>query len=158
MNSLSFRWAPATPLAAELSEPIKQISVVFVGSNVGPSSVTLWRYDGTGLRVYSQMHDVAERVEVGVLNFEPVCTPAPDETMVDVALAFQGEVAVSKLVVFESGASAESGVVLRASNGKEMVIVAGVFPYSIAVLGMGSMPHIFEPEYQLDRYKRVPIT
>jgi hypothetical protein len=104
------------------------------------------------------MHDVAERVEVGVLNFEPVCTPAPDETMVDVALAFQGEVAVSKLVVFESGASAESGVVLRASNGKEMVIVAGVFPYSIAVLGMGSMPHIFEPEYQLDRYKRVPIT
>jgi hypothetical protein len=37
--------------------------------------VTLWRSDGTGLRLYSQMHDVAERREVGVLNFEQVSAP-----------------------------------------------------------------------------------
>jgi hypothetical protein len=72
-------------------------------------------------------------------------------------LAFQGEIVVSKLIIHESGTSAESGVVLKAGNGEEIMVVAAAAPYFLAVLGVVSMPHIFEPEYQLDRYTRVPI-
>lgn len=103
------------------------------------------------------MHDVAVKVEVGVLNFEPVSIPRPHEAIVDV-VSFQDEIVVSKLVIHESGTSAESGVMLRARNGDEIVIVARAYPYSLAVLGVVSMPHIFEPEYPIDLYTRVPLT
>jgi hypothetical protein len=104
------------------------------------------------------MHDVAERMEVGVLSFERISAIRPGETIADVASAFQGEIVVYKLIIDESGATAESGVILKAANGDEIVIVAGAYPFSLAVLGVLSMPHIFEPEYPIDLYRRVPIT
>jgi hypothetical protein len=158
MSSLLFVWAGPIPLAAELSKPIKQISVEFVIPNSGPRFVTLWRPDETGLRLFTEMHDVAERIEVGVLHFEQVFAPRPNEIIADLPSAFQGENVVSKLVIHESGTSAESGVVIRASSGDEIVTVAGVYPYSLAVRGALSISHIFEPEYELDDYMRVPIT
>jgi hypothetical protein len=158
MNSLSFVWAGPTALAAELSKPIKRISVEFVISNSGPRFVTLWRPDETGLRLFTEMHDVAERIEVGVLQFEQVFTLGPNEVITDLPSVFHGENVVSKLVIHESGTSAESGVVIKASNGDEIVAVAGVYPYSLAVLGALSIPHMFEPQYELDDYMRVPIT
>ena len=156
MNSLSFVWTEATPLIAELHKPIKRVSLEFAQGR--PMFVTLWRSDGTGLRLYSQMHDVAERTEVGVLNFELVSSPQPDETIADALSAFQGQIAVSKLVIRESDTTAESGVILKASSGDEIVIVAGARPYLLAVLGVVSLPHIFEPEYPIERYTRAPIT
>jgi hypothetical protein len=72
--------------------------------------------------------------------------------------AFQDEIAISKLIIHESGTSAESGVILKASNGDEIVIVAGAYPCSLAVYGILSLPNIFKPEYPIDRYTRVPIT
>jgi hypothetical protein len=158
MSSLLFVWAGPTPLAAELSKPIKQISVEFVIPNSGPRFVTLWRPDETGLRLFTEMHDVAERMEVGVLHFEQVCAPRPNEIIADLPSAFQGENAVSKLIIHESGTSAESGVVIKARSGDEIVTVAGVYPHSLAVRGAMSISHIFEPEYELDDYMRVPIT
>jgi hypothetical protein len=155
---LSFAWAGPTPLAAELRRPIKQVSLEFPIPNTGPNSVTLWRSVEEGLRLCTEMRDVAERMEVGVLNFEQVSSHRPDERIADVASAFHSEIAVSKLIVHESGTSAESGLILKASNGDEIVIVAGAYPYSLAVHGVPPMPHIFEPEYQIGHYMRVPIT
>ena len=154
---LSFGWDGPTPLAAELSRPIKQVSFDFPIPNAGPNSVTLWRSEETGLRLRTEMHDVAERIEVGVLNFEQVSSHLPDERIADVASAFQSEIAVTKLVIHESGTSAESGLILKASNGDELVIVAGAYPYSLAVLGVLPMPHIFEPEYEIGQYNRISI-
>jgi hypothetical protein len=87
MKSLLFQWAGPTSLAAELSKPIKQVSLGVGITQSGPRFATFWRSDGTGLRLYSQMHDVAERREVGVLNFERVSAPRPDETIADVAVS-----------------------------------------------------------------------
>jgi hypothetical protein len=157
MNNLSFVWAGPTPIAAELNMPIQKVSVEFAIPNSGPRFVTLWRSDGSGLRLFTKMQDVAERTEVGVLNFEEVSAVRRDETVADLASAFQGEIAVSKLVIHESGANVESGVIFKAKN-DEIVIVAGVYPYSLAVRGVLSMPHIFEPEYPIDDYMRVPLT
>jgi hypothetical protein len=155
---LSFVWAGPTTLPAELRRPIKQVSLEFPIPNTGPNSVTLWRSNEDGLRLCTEMHDVAERIEVGVLNFKQVSSHRTDERIADVASAFQSEIAVSKLIVHESGTSAESGLILKASNSDEIVIVAGAYPYSLAVLGVPPMPHIFEPEYQIGHYMRVPFT
>lgn len=157
MNDLLFVWADATPLAAELSKPIERLSLDLRIPNVGPNSATLWRSDGTGLRLFTEMHDVAVRTEVGVLNFERVSAPRPGETFVDVE-SFQDRIIASKLLIHESGTSAESGVVLKASSGDEIVIVAGAYPYSLAVLGVALIPRLFEPEYPIDLYTHVPLT
>jgi hypothetical protein len=159
MNAIPFEWRCTRSLPAELRKPIAQISLEFAIPNSGPRSLTLWRPDKTGLRLYTEMHDVAERREVGVLSFEHVSAPSPIDIFTDVAPAFQREITLSKLIVQDSGIKAESGVVLATSTGDELVIVAGAYPYSLAVKGLNllAMPNVFNPEYPLDRYVRVPI-
>ncbi len=156
MNNLSFEWAEQGSLAVELGKPIKQVSLE-IAVHQRPMTVTFWRPDGSGLKLCSEMHDVEERKEVGVLHFSRVLAPRPGETIAGVAAAFEGEIVVSKLVVHESGTSAESGVILKARTGDEIVIVSGAYPYSLAIRGLLSLPHVFEPEYPLDQYDRVPL-
>jgi len=155
MKYLSFEWTEPTTLAAELSTPIKQVFLEF-GHHGRPMFVTLWRPNGAGLRLHSEMHDVAERREVGVLSFNCVRVPPRDKTIVDLPAEFDHEITVFKLIVQESGTSAESGVILKAGS-HEIAVVAGAYPYSLAVSGALSVPHIFEPEYPIDRYTRVRI-
>jgi hypothetical protein len=118
---------------------------------------TLWRADGTGLRMYSEMHDVAEREEVGVLTFNYVSALSEHETIVDVRSTFGHELTAFNLVIHESGKNWESGVGLRSSSGAEILILAGAAPCLLAIDGLVSMPHVFEPEYPIDRYTRVPL-
>jgi hypothetical protein len=119
--------------------------------------VTLWRSDATGLRVCSEMHDI-ERIEVGVLHFSFVATPSDDETYVDVSSAFHHELTVSKLVMHESGTSAESGLMLVSGNGEHIVVIAAASPYHIAAYGLSDSTDAIASEYPLDRYVRAPIT
>jgi hypothetical protein len=154
MDYLSFGWKEQSSLAAELARPIKRVSVEFA-FHERPVYVTLWRADGTGLLVHSDMHDLAERVEVGVLQFSYVFAPEPQEAIVEASPVFDGELLVSKLIIQESGTESESGIILRAVNGEEMVIVAGVNPYSVAIRGVALLGYTFEPEYELERYSRV---
>jgi len=157
MKSLSFVWTGPTPLVFELTKPLRQISVEFE-THGWPMFVTLWRQDGTGLRLSSDMRDVAERKEVGVLQFGSVSSPKDGETIVDVPSAFNAPITVFKLVAHESGAIVESGVVLKASDGSEIVVVAGAFPYFLAVRGLLPALYSFKPEYPLDQYSRIPLT
>lgn len=50
----------------------------------------------------------------------------------------------------------ESGIVLKASDGSEVVVVAGAFPYFLALSGVLPAPYSFQPEYPLDQYSRIP--
>ncbi len=156
MKILTFEWSASTSLATELARPLKQVSVDSEPHG-WPMFVTLWRSDGTGLRVRSEMHDVAERREVGVLRFSHVLAPASDASLIEVAPTLDHEFTVSKLVIEESGTSAESGVILTGDDGDELIIVAGVKPYCLAISGLPSARSKFEPEYPLDRYARVPF-
>jgi len=104
------------------------------------------------------MHDVAERTEVGVLQFERVSSAKEGEIAVEIASEFRDKIAVSKLVVQESGIIAESGIVLTSSNDSEIVVVAADFPYFLAIQGLLPEPYTFRPEYPLERYSRVPLT
>jgi hypothetical protein len=156
MNILPFEWSESTSLATELARPLKQVSVESEPHG-WPMFVTLWRSDGTGLRVRSEMHDVAERREIGVLCFSLVLAPGANATLIDVAPSFDRELTVYKLLIEESGRSAESGVVLIGDDDYKMIIVAGVKPYCLALSGLPSAPSKFEPEYPLDRDARVPF-
>jgi len=157
MNYLRFNWSEPTALSAELIKPLAQISLQ-LDTHGRPMNATLWRTDGTGLRIQSKMHDVAERREVGILKFSYVSFPSEDETIVDVRSRFGHELVVSKLIIQESGTSAESGIVIKTTAGLEILIVVGAMPYSLAVSGILRGTHIFEPEYPVDRYKNVAIT
>jgi hypothetical protein len=167
MNHLAFAWHDISPLATHLTAAVVRASVTTVADR--PHLLTLWRADGTGLRLYSRRHDISERVEIGVLEFELVSEekadtrPSPERANrssfinIDLPTSFDGRDRATKLVISESGTTAESGFILTASNGTEIVIVSGVYPYSLAVKGIGSMPHGFEPEYDLECYERVEI-
>jgi hypothetical protein len=120
-------------------------------------NATLWRADGTGIRIQSKMHDIAERKEVGILGFSYVSFPSEHEKIIDVRSMFGFELIVSKLIIHESGASAESGIVIKSTAGHEILIVVGAMPYSLAVSGVLRGSHIFEPEYPIDHYENVPI-
>jgi len=155
MNILSFSWAEPTSLAAELARPLKQVFVEFMPHGE-PITLTLWRSNNTGLRIQSEMHDVVERREVGVLSFAYNSEPPTEGKPVCVASVFERQISVSKLVIEESGTSADSGVVLEAANDR-IVIVAGVFPYTLAVSGLFVGPFVFQPEYPMEQYLRVPL-
>src|ERR1700719_3537506 len=87
---------------------------------------------------------------------EPCSRPSSERTSrpslinIDIPASFNGRNRVTKLVIAESGTTAESGFILTASDGTEIVIVSGVYPYSLAMKGVGSVPHGFEPEYDLE--------
>ncbi len=119
--------------------------------------VTLWRQDGTGLRLSSEMHDVAERKEVGVLQFRSVSSPKDSETVVDVPSAFNGPLRAFKLVIKESGVIAESGIVLKGSDGSQIVVVPAAFPHLLAIQGLLPASYSFDPEYPLDQYSQIPM-
>jgi len=156
MNYLRFHWPGPTALSAELIKPLAQISLQ-LDTHGRPMNATLWRTDGTGIRIQSKMHDIAERKEVGVLEFSYVSFPSEHEKIVDVRSMVGPELVVSKLIIHESGASAESGIVIKSTAGHEILIVVGAMPYSLAVSGVLRGTHIFEPEYPVDHYENVPI-
>ena len=157
MKNLTYGWEGPGPLAAEVIKPIRQVSIESFGRLGMPHLIILWRPDGTGLRVYAEMRQIAERMEIGVLRFEHYKSLSGSEVMLPVAPEFSQQVDAFKLVVHESGVTAESGILLRARNGSEIAVVAGAFALTIAVKGVVEQPHIFEPEYPMEDYERVPI-
>lgn len=112
--------------------------------------------DERKLLVESEMHDISERSEIGVLKFS---TPGEDVGRFQYSYLpdeFKSGVKLSKLVAKQEYVSAESGIVIRGRDGAEIVLVAGVCPHSIAI----SAPFIeydFDPEFPINEYSRVEM-
>jgi hypothetical protein len=167
MDHIAFSWAETHSLSAELKTDVVRATL---GSLVDfPHVLTLWRADGTGLQISSRMHDIAERLEIGVLEFALVAAEMKEPkrsvtgvrqlsfAKVDLPTSFHNNNHVTKLVISEAGTTADSGILITAADGNEIVIVAGVMPYSLAIRGIFSAPRIFQPEYDLKCYERVEI-
>ncbi|MCL2590963.1 MAG: hypothetical protein FWD67_08840 [Betaproteobacteria bacterium] len=159
MAYFSFIWKGGTSLACELVMPFRKVSLSFHMRPLWePSSLTLWRDDGSGIRISARTHAVAERLEVGVLAFELVNEYAPGERVVVLLDGFDVPITVTKLLKDEAGSILESGVILKAALYSEIIVVAGVSPCSIAVQGvLDGLPHIFDTEYPLDTYCIAPM-
>ena len=154
MSYIAFENPELLSLAAEISQPFIHLSMNLY-SKRWPQEVTLWRPDGSGLKIISVMHDVAKGREVGVLRFSSTLPPSLGDIDLDVSGSFEGVLAVSKLIILESGTEAESGITLMTTSNTELTIVAGAFPYTLAIRGLLPGPHMFKPEYHLERYRRV---
>ena len=102
------------------------------------------------------MHDVAERVEYGVLEFEPTVANVENEVNIALPADLGGESSVEKLVLIDDKIVCESGFVVRGPRGSELIVVAGAYPYTVAVSVVGvSVP--FEPEFSMEQYKRIVL-
>ena len=156
METLTYGWEGPHPLAVEITKPITHVSIYF-DEHGRPMDITLWRTDGSGLTVFSEMHDIAERMEIGVLRFEQTKSLKGNRVTLPIGAEFRQRVDAFKLSVHESGVMAESGVVLRAECDSEITIVAAAMPCFIAIKGVVEQPHIFEPEYPIENYERVPL-
>jgi hypothetical protein len=112
-----------------------------------------------GLLITPAMQDVAPLKEVGVPKISEVELPATTEFTVRLPADFQkGPLEVLKLTINESGVTAESGFTLRTKSGKELVIVAGAFPYTLAIFLDNEWLFDSQPEYDMSKYKRIALS
>jgi hypothetical protein len=155
MRILSFEWRRLGAPAVEFSRGFQKLSYE-LASHKKPIWVTLWRDDGTGLHVKPMMFDSGDRTEYGVLEFEPAPRGLAQGVTVALPQAFAGVTRASKLVLKSDGFIVESGVSIKGDGGAEIVLIAGAYPYTLA-LSFGSVLVSFEPEYPVDQYTREPI-
>jgi len=156
MKNIEFGWSESVSPVTQLATPITRASVK-TAAHGRPMVLTLWRSNGTGLRIQSKMHDLADRIEVGVLNFTRVDSLGEDDLAIALPAAFDAPLKVTKLVIVEAGTTVESGVMLESPDGKQIVVTAGAGPYTLAIRGIIETPHAFEPEYSIDNYAPVPL-
>ncbi len=139
-------------LSTELSSGFVSLSVA--RARLGhPTRVILWDKQGTGLRIESQMHDVAQRTEVGVLRFSRADESNIRSGEVKLPEEFALKTWPFLLTITESGVTAESGLVLKGALGGEVIVVAGAFPGTLTILG-STVAEPFDPEYALSAYNR----
>lgn len=155
MKKLIFALHNITSLREELSRGFAQISLASAAHR-RPISITLRRSDGTGLRVRCRMHDVGERVEYGVLELEPSVANVEGEANIALPDDLGGESSVEKLVLSDDRVVCESGFVVRGSRGSELIVVAGAYPYTVAV-SVAGVSGPFEPEFPMEEYKRIVL-
>lgn len=120
----------------------------------------LLRHNGTGFRFSVTMVDLAERIEVGVLGIESAKNGYRPEVEFDLPKEFCGALRAERLVLRTEHGSVDSGLVLVANGGEEIVMVSGAYPYTISVKARPavSTPWSFEPEYSIENYERSPVS
>ena len=120
------------------------------------NEITLWHTKWEGVRISSQMHDVAERLEVGVLHFEKISTLDSHAKVFDFDPQLRPHHGVT-MIIREAGISLESGVKLFFQNGQELLVLPADFPCALAVSG-SCLPGINStPEYKVEDYEPVAL-
>jgi hypothetical protein len=118
-----------------------------------PFSICLWPENGSGIRVQSTMHDLGPRLEVGSLVFSKAeCDDGTSEA-ISLPNCFHGELELERLLYVDETSIVESGLVMMAPTGEELIIVSGAFPYTVEISIVGSNQD-FQPENPLASYKR----
>jgi hypothetical protein len=151
---IPFKADPGVDLASLLARPFHRLSSDF--PFYGSTQVTLWFGNEDGLRISSEMHDVAYRTEIGSLCFERVTQPFPDELLLDI-VGFADSVRAQKLTISDEGHTIEAGVSFLGSAGVELIICAAAFPCHLFISGINTLPQNISPEYPLEMYSRTNI-
>ena len=108
------------------------------------------------------MQDIAERLEIGVLQFQLVGPHGDRDEVVFTNERYQTpdfgcDNHVEKLVIQEEDCIAESGIIITTQQGQQLVVVANVAPCHITVRGVTDLNTKFDPEYDLDEYRRLKL-
>jgi len=131
------------------------------------SQVTLWfRSRDAGVAVSSEMHDVADRLAVGVLDIKNVYSD-PDSSFV--AFPKEGTPRIQSLVpalevkalwklsISENEAECESGLRLLLSDETELSILPSAFPCHVVPIRNGHSLTKKPTEYKYENYKQERI-
>jgi hypothetical protein len=157
MADFLLEWRGPGSLASALMAPIKKASVPEMDHGMA-FALTLWRVDGAAIELCSKMHDLDEREEVGVLSIKHVPLPMSDKIQIDLPDQFLSVVGAEKLSLdLQSGVVTESGIVIRMLDDHELIVVSGRFPCSISIRGIPNLQSGFEPEWPLEKYRRLSL-
>lgn len=148
--------------SGESEAVLKEISSGLVGVAVnkmgGQATDVVFRLlSGREVRVVNRMHDVAERFEIGVLDFVIDGAGCDDEFFRELPSDFREMLGVERLVWEDSNVYAESGIVIHSCRGNRIVVVAAATPCTLSVDVLGEGFGISESEYPLDAYVRRPL-
>lgn len=153
MCEFDFEWQGKGDLLDEIKRPATAISAN-QGAN-GIYSLRFHRSDGTALLIYCAKKDLGGQEEVGVLGFSLLKVDELTVAELEVPASFYDVTDVKKLVVDEGDSIvAESGIEIMFKNGASAIVVAGVFPLTLAVTGLAGLHAKFDPEWPLERYRR----
>jgi len=151
------------PLVEELSRGFDAASLWWHPAGI-LRALVLWRDDGSALSIQSKTFDVSANdwLEIGFLVFREDSEFEGLGERVPLPAQLRGELVAYKLVIVDhtddgTAGEAESGLVLQSASKHEIIVVANAFPYSIAVK-VDSIPHYFDPEYDLEKYERVLLS
>jgi len=154
MHNYDFRWDGTSPLDSVLKQSIKAVSLTMRG--ITPGALTLWHAGGSLLDIYTEMIDLDEHREAGVLVFEEVYQVPPYQHIIRFDANPLEIKNVHRLIVEEDGDRlVEAGIILEALDHKPISIIAGSFPCSLAIDGLFDFPRVFDTEYEMDAYVRL---
>ena len=151
-KTLEFEWEDPCSLVVLLRSEIVGVTVMHWRDTKTPSIIFFKKLSGEIIRVQSNMHDIATRVEVGVLVFSREITELVTHDL-NYIHGMTGNNLVQKLTLIESGTKAECGIMITSRIGSRIVVLPGVAPFSLAILGIEGVESDFRPEYKLERYE-----
>lgn len=112
--------------------------------------------DGSVLRIQAKVTEVEPWYEVGTLIFEHIAKIEKFEiNQVPLPVSWLDIGLVEKLVLEGEKFTAESGICFCNRSGEQFIILPGAFPHSIEI-DAAFYSGKFEPEYDIDKYERVP--
>jgi hypothetical protein len=157
-NRISFVWQGSGSLVERLAAPWSHL-LLRLAQHQRPIEAIFSCSGVAGVRIRSKMHDIGVRKEIGVLEFDdaPVEPVECVDQLVLPASFLKGNLGASKLVATDNGITAESGLALRTDSGNEVIVVAGDYPFTLAVLVDGSCIDQFQPEYPMQSYRELPF-
>jgi hypothetical protein len=154
MKRIGFCWSDPEQKLLWLWKPITRLSLRRAAHGL-PISITMWNVDRLGLKIFPVMHDIDDRQEVGVLNFDLVSSVEDTEEFVDSPSFLLDKFDIMKLIIQLENIEYESGLEFSQGN-VSVTIVPGSFPLSLAIRGAPQWDAKFDPEYDLASYSREP--
>lgn len=141
---------------------LREISCGLVGVAIGwfegqATDIVFGLLSGRSVRVVNRMHDVAERFEVGVLDFVIDVVEGGGCNFIELPSDFREMLSIERLVFDDSDVCAESGLIINSCRGNRIVVVAAATPCTLSVDVPGGDFDVPESEYPLDAYVRRPL-
>jgi len=160
MKKLKFIFKGARDGKALIERGFSSMSVVRSSSRrTQPRLLFIESNEGQRLMIGSEPIDYAEREELGVLVFDTDAEGSRYERLLPLDKSFCGPNRLEKLIYRDKDVEAESGLVIISSTGKQITIMAGDMPYSLAIKGpFEGKEYDFVPELDFSAYTRVPCS
>jgi hypothetical protein len=121
----------------------------------GTTNVYLFLTTGEIVKIYSEMHNIDDWNEIGLLVFEEIKS-CKYSKMIPLGPDWENIVSIERLVLDKKEFSAESGILFRSETGGEFLVVTSANVDTLAVRAPFSY-HEFLPENDLWAYSYIPL-